>query len=135
MAVLGAIILLSGVACQRDAGVDYAREANPPKATTTAVSPPVEPAQPAGTVELTEYSIRMPQTLKAGKHVLTIVNAGKERHSIEIEGNGLEAGLSAPLSRGDQTRWEVTLTPGTYEVYCPVNDHQEKGMTTRLVVQ
>jgi uncharacterized cupredoxin-like copper-binding protein len=66
---------------------------------------------------------------------LTIVNAGKERHSIEIEGNGLEAGLSAPLSRGDQTRWEVTLTPGTYEVYCPVNDHQEKGMTTRLVVQ
>ena len=134
-------ILLTASSCQRDEGVDYAKETNPPKSTTSTVplsttdAPPPQMAEVPEGVELKEYTIRMAQTLPAGKHTFAVVNAGKETHSIEFEGNGLETGLPEPLSRGNKTTFEVTLKPGTYEVYCPVDDHQERGMTMKLVVK
>ena len=133
-------ILLMFIACQRDEGADYAKDGNPPKSTTSTVPlttdpPPGQTAEVAQGVELREYTIQMAQTLPAGKHTFAVLNAGKETHGLDIEGNGLETGLPEPLSRGSKTTWEVTLKPGTYDVYCPVDDHQERGMTMKLVVK
>lgn len=124
------------------------RPAQNPQATDTSVSnaarevqtdvPTRTPAAPATAdqrVELVEWAIRMPQSLPAGKHAFSVVNAGKETHSFEIEGNGVHASLPQNLPRGNSSRVEVELKPGTYTVYCPVDGHKGKGMSTTLVVQ
>ena len=86
-------------------------------------------------VELIEYAIRMPQDLPAGKYSFAVVNSGTELHSMEIEGNGMEVKLPRELPRGEDATLDVTLQPGTYEVYCPVKGHKEKGMTTKITVR
>ena len=86
-------------------------------------------------VELTEYEIRMPDTLRAGDNVFTIVNAGKENHSFVIEGGGLHMALPGPLPRGDSATLEAGLNPGTYTVSCPVDGHKGKGMSKTVTVQ
>ena len=86
-------------------------------------------------VELNEYAIRMPQDLKAGAQSFFVVNSGKETHSLEIEGNGVELRLPADLARGDDASLDVNLKPGTYTVYCPVDGHRQKGMETKITVK
>ena len=144
------LLLLVCVACTPHEKDDLANE-RPRRTQATATTPStgtnVTPAQernPANQiggsaaatqgVQLIEYQIRMPQTLRAGSQTLTIANGGKEQHSFEIEGNGVHAGIK-PLSRGDSTTLTVDLPPGTYEVYCPVDGHKGKGMTATVVVQ
>jgi uncharacterized cupredoxin-like copper-binding protein len=145
------ILTFTVVACGREAGESAsATGTNPPQASTSADSTmsPVVPtssdfpgnkiggaATPSQQVELSEYQIRMPQSLAAGKHSFSVVNSGKETHNFEIEGNGIEAKLPSDVSRGDSATLDVDLKPGTYTVYCPVKGHKEKGMTTTLVVK
>jgi len=84
-------------------------------------------AAPMQAVQLIEYSIRMPQTLTAGKQAFHVVNGGKELHSFEIEGNGVHARLPSELSAGSESHLDVDLKPGTYTVYCPVKGHKNVG--------
>lgn len=86
-------------------------------------------------VQLTEYEIRLPDTFPAGTQQLHIVNAGKENHGFILEGAGGQQRLPSPLSRGDSAELTVTLRPGTYTVYCPVDGHRGKGMSRSLVVK
>src|SRR5512142_289324 len=79
-------------------------------------------------VDLTEYEINMPDTLAAGPESLLITNAGKELHSLAIQGNGVALALRQPLTPGDSTTWNVDLKPGTYNFYCPEDGHKGKGM-------
>ncbi len=155
MVILPAVIIVL-VACYRESR-DYAKS-GPPEATTTvtpttagadntALNPvnapqldfPTKRSGEAATatqpVELSEYSIHMPQTLTAGAQTFKIVNAGKRKHSFEIEGNGIEVKLPTDLPAGDQATLEVMLKPGTYTVYCPVDHHKGKGMSTTLTVK
>jgi uncharacterized cupredoxin-like copper-binding protein len=92
-------------------------------------------AAPMQAVQLIEYSIRMPQTLTAGKQSFHVVNNGKELHSFEIEGNGVHSRLPTDLSAGSESHLDVDLKPGTYTVYCPIKGHKERGMTTTITVQ
>ena len=36
------------------------------------------------------------------------------------------------LKPGQNTVFIVKLPPGTYDAYCPVDDHREKGMAAKL---
>jgi hypothetical protein len=152
--VLSAILFVSS--CGRDVKVDYS-QSGPPANTTTVVppssrgenadlNPVVEPqlemptkrpplANPVQIVELSEYAIRMPTSIPPGKHSFRVMNAGTEKHNFEIEGNGVEVKLPFDLTRGDMKTIDVSLKPGTYEVYCPVDDHKGKGMKTTLTVK
>jgi uncharacterized cupredoxin-like copper-binding protein len=38
------------------------------------------------------------------------------------------------LRRGERTTLTVRLAPGTYKWYCPVGDHERRGMTGRVRV-
>ena len=112
------------------------REAQPPLvAPPTATTGERATAATGQEVQLIEYAIRMPQTLQAGKQSFQIENAGKEMHSLEIEGNGIHEGIESPLSRGSRAGLEIDLPPGTYTVYCPVEDHRQRGMTLQVTVQ
>ncbi|MBV9493119.1 MAG: hypothetical protein JOZ54_02650 [Acidobacteria bacterium] len=115
----------------------HAREMNPP-------APPQnelpsarigEAAPPEIQVEVTEYAIRIPPQIPAGHQTLTITNSGKEKHGLVLESDGHEYALPEPLARGAKGSLNVDLKPGTYNVYCPVPGHKEKGMSTTVVVK
>ncbi len=112
----------------------------PPAADNRAKMNPVAPPNSAAAnaqprLELNEYEIRMPDTLAAGHHSFTVVNSGKQNHSLVIDGNGAHTALPQQLMRGDSTQLDVDLKPGTYTFYCPVDGHKGKGMTRTVTVQ
>jgi hypothetical protein len=92
-------------------------------------------AQPEIAIELTEYSIKVPPTIPAGHQTLSVVNTGKEAHSLAIEAEGHEFRLPEPIRRGDRGTLVVELKRGKYSVYCPVDNHKGKGMVTTVEVR
>jgi uncharacterized cupredoxin-like copper-binding protein len=90
---------------------------------------------PAIDVQLTEYEIRMPDTLPAGRQHFKIANAGKQTHNFVIEGPGVSQKLDSDLTRGDTGEMTIDLPAGSYTVYCPVDGHRGRGMQRTLVVK
>jgi uncharacterized cupredoxin-like copper-binding protein len=85
-------------------------------------------------VSLAEFAISMPTSLPAGRVTFAITNDGTMPHSFEIEGNGVEKALKNPLEPGQTDMLSVNLDPGTYTVYCPVDDHRGQGMELEVTV-
>lgn len=96
---------------------------------------PSRQSPPAIDVQLTEYTIEMPDTLTAGTQSFTVTNAGTMKHNFAIEGPGVMEKLASDLTRGDSAPMTVNLQKGTYTVYCPVDGHRGKGMTRTITVQ
>src|SRR4051812_8850799 len=90
---------------------------------------------PAIDVQLTEYEIRMPDSLPAGRTHFKIANAAKQTHNFVIEGAGISQKLDSDLTRGDTGEITVNLPAGTYTVYCPVDGHRGRGMQRTIVVR
>jgi uncharacterized cupredoxin-like copper-binding protein len=86
-------------------------------------------------VTLADYRIEMPATLSPAQFTFNVTNSGTHEHSFEIEGEGIEKALDRPLQPGQSAKLVADLRAGTYTVYCPVADHEERGMTRPLVVQ
>jgi plastocyanin len=160
--IVCAIALIALTACPYGGPHRDESQNSPPKSSTTATNPrvgadetghasnmnPIVPPQtampssriapaasPETNVELTEYSIHMPQTLTAGPQHFRITNSGKQNHNFVITGNGVQAELPNDLTRGDSSDVTVDLKPGTYTVFCPVDGHRSKGMQTTLNVK
>ena len=137
------LIVLFAAACQQETAQmtqETHHGANPPTQTVPNTAP-LGRDRLGGSVtgdqavQLLEYEIRMPKTFPAGQRAFHVVNAGKEVHSFEIEGNGLHGRLPSELSAGDESHYAINLAPGTYTVYCPVKDHKQRGMTTTITVE
>jgi uncharacterized cupredoxin-like copper-binding protein len=140
------LILFSGlslIGCQtRETATPAETVATDTSAVSTAAGPAVSTettatAAPSNrvSVHLVEYEIHMPTTIPAGTTTFDVENAGKRKHSIEIEGNGIEVELEPVLEPGGKGSLTVELRPGTYKVYCPVGDHADKrGMVTSINV-
>jgi uncharacterized cupredoxin-like copper-binding protein len=81
---------------------------------------------------------------KPGTYTFKAENKGSTQHSLEIEGKGLksegseggEAELEQVLNPGQSGVLTVTFQrPGTYEMYCPVDGHEQEGMKGEVVVK
>jgi uncharacterized cupredoxin-like copper-binding protein len=80
-----------------------------------------------------------------GTYTFKAENKGSTQHSLEIEGKGLkseegseggEAELEQVLNPGQSGVLTVTFQrPGTYEMYCPVDGHEQEGMKGEVVVK
>ena len=102
-----------------------------------AVALPARRAEPAPVeVTLSEWTVRLSSaTVPAGPVAFTVTNSGSIPHALEVEGQGTEQ--QTPLIQpGSSATLTLTLTPGTYEVYCPVGEdsHKKLGMETHLKV-
>jgi plastocyanin len=86
-------------------------------------------------VQLTEYEIRMPDSLAAGPQQFRIANGGKLTHNFVIEGPGISQKLASDLPRGDTVELTMNLPAGSYTVYCPIDGHRGKGMQRTVVVR
>ncbi|WP_328929863.1 cupredoxin domain-containing protein [Streptomyces sp. NBC_00190] len=104
----------------------------------TSTAKPPEPAKEAGvtqvTADLTDFRIALSQqTFKAGDYSFAVKNSGQHDHALEIEGPTDEKATKT-LEPGASETLKVTLASGTYEIYCPVDGHKDKGMKTEITV-
>ena len=104
------------------------------EATNAGATPAVSAAGETVTVSVKEFTIAMPTELPAGPTTFEIANDGSVEHSFEIEGQGIEEELEPHLQPGASGTLTVDLAPGTYEVYCPVDEHADHGMRLDLTV-
>lgn len=145
------LLLLPFAACGRDEG-DYTTTAASSDTVTTspdtadarfdpkaaqATAPPSKIAliQQDVQVTLVDHEIHMTGSLSPAQVTFNVTNAGTREHSFEVEGEGIEKALDRSLQPGQSAKLIVDLHAGTYKVYCPVADHEERGMTRTLVVQ
>ena len=107
-------------------------------------------------IKETEFELS-PSTVtlhKPGTYAFKAEDDGSTQHSLEIEGEGVksegsegeeseggedeggEAQLEQPLDPGQSGVLMVSFQkPGTYEMYCPVDGHEQMGMKGKVVVK
>jgi uncharacterized cupredoxin-like copper-binding protein len=94
---------------------------------------------PAGhpiSVSETEFKVALPaQKVAPGKVTFTVRNAGKIQHDLVVSGPGVTGAAKTPLLNPGQTaKLTVTLTAGSYTLYCSVPGHRAAGMAAKLTV-
>jgi uncharacterized cupredoxin-like copper-binding protein len=71
---------------------------------------------------------------KPGTYTFKATNNGHIGHALEIEGHGIEQ-KTATIGPGKTATLQVEFSKaGSYEVYCPIDDHKNKGMKASLTV-
>jgi plastocyanin len=87
-------------------------------------------------VKLSEWNVALSQaSVAAGPVTFVITNAGSIPHGFEVEGEGIEQEIET-IQPGASDTLTLTLTSGSYDVYCPVGEdsHKKLGMDTHLKV-
>ncbi len=105
--------------------------------TGTQAEQPTPAGPPAETISITETEFKLdPADIeidKAGVVEFEVENAGSVTHALEVESADLEE-KTEEIAPGESATLKVELEPGTYELYCPVGDHEDRGMTGELRV-
>jgi nitrite reductase (NO-forming) len=95
-------------------------------------------AQPAGSTKVTMTEFKFdPSSLSVsnGKVVFWLVNSGTTQHDMAIrDSSGNTIATSELLSVGDQKEFDVTLSAGTYTIFCSQPGHEASGMKGTLTV-
>jgi len=131
---IGAAVAVPIVGCGGSSDDDSTSNAATPASTTGGG------ASGAGaTVDLTATDFKFDPsdpTVKSGEVTFKLNNGGQTTHSLEVEDvNGEDVELEADVSPGSSGTVKADLKPGTYEFYCPVDNHKEMGMTGEITVK
>ena len=139
------MIAVVAASCGGDA--DTAEQAEAPAMdTSTATTTDAELMLPPSNVDvrsidatLAEWSITLSQdSVSAGVIAFNVRNAGSVVHRFEVEGNG-EEWESEDIAPGGDVKMSLSLSPGEYKVYCPIDpngtSHEDRGMVTTLRVR
>lgn len=143
--------MILAAACGGNEKTDETWLGTPPPESTTAASTTdaTHPASPGGTavvpdvtagstvlVMLNDNSLAVrEQSIPPGPAVLTIENGGTQVHNLVVEGNGLNRTTEGTIAAGASGTLEVTFTPGTYTLYCPVADHRQNGEEATIQIR
>ena len=87
-------------------------------------------ADPSGQLKFDKTTL----SAKAGKVTLDMANPSDVPHAIAVKGNGIDKDGKVAQKGGD-SEITVSLKPGTYEFYCPVDQHEQSGMKGTLTVK
>jgi uncharacterized cupredoxin-like copper-binding protein len=71
---------------------------------------------------------------KAGNVTITLTNPSPVQHAIAVDGNGASK-VGSTVGTGGKSTITVSLKPGTYKFYCPVDGHRAAGMEGTLTVK
>jgi len=111
-------------------------------ATPSAASSPTAAASPSaaavgtsvGVIEK-EFSITLAQpSFSAGTFTFAIQNQGSFPHNLMVEGPGVDKKSSPTLAPGASGSLTVDLQKGSYELWCGVDGHKDKGMQMKITV-
>jgi plastocyanin len=82
-----------------------------------------------------EFSITLATTsFKAGTYTFNVTNSGSFPHNLKIAGPGVAAAGTAKIAPGGTGSVTVTFQAGSYELWCGVPTHKEKGMDMTITV-
>jgi uncharacterized cupredoxin-like copper-binding protein len=96
---------------------------------------PVSVATTTVVVAETEYSITLPRTtFSAGTYTFQVSNQGQYSHNLTVEGPGVDKAATATLQPSQSGVVTVTLMAGTFELWCSVDSHKDKGMDVTITV-
>jgi phosphohistidine phosphatase SixA/plastocyanin len=134
--VLSAVLLTSAAICTKDLEAQAAANSGT-YSSSPAVTPATqrESASPVS-VRLSEWKLELSRlTVPTGEVDFTVTNGGTMLHAFEVEGQGLEKDLE-PIAVGATSTLRLTLPPGTYELYCPIDGgtHKKMGMIAHIEV-
>jgi plastocyanin len=135
-AVLGGVAVLTA-ACGGSGGSAPSGGSSAAAAPTTASSGQAagSTSGPQVTATLTEYKIALStSTFAPGTYTFVAKNAGQVGHALEIDGPGVSDQKTGGLQPGGSADLTVTLSAGTYEIWCPVPGHKALGMDTKITV-
>jgi plastocyanin len=100
---------------------------------TTGSAPPGDTAERIEVAQH-EYSITLPRyDFSAGTYTFTVDNLGQTGHDFAITGPGVDTIKRMPA--GTEAEIIVTLQPGTYELWCSIDNHRTRGMRQTVIVQ
>jgi plastocyanin len=105
----------------------------------TACGSKSEESAPAGgqAIAISETEFKLdPSGVKvdqAGSYTFKVTNNGSVDHALEVEGPGGEQ-KTETIKPGQSAELTVALEDGSYEIYCPVDGHRDKGMEGMLTV-
>jgi len=83
-------------------------------------------------VTLTDFSIEMELSPRAGITTFVVTNDGAVDHSFALVGGALDARFDEPLAPGEARTITTDLDAGVYEVFCPIADHEQRGMSLSI---
>lgn len=104
--------------------------------TSTPSTPPTTAAQVV-MIQEKEFSLDPAQiTVKAGTITFNLTDAGKFPHDLHIAPTGTtsEIGASQQMTAGGTGTVTVTLKAGTYDMWCGVDSHRQRGMQGTITV-
>jgi uncharacterized cupredoxin-like copper-binding protein len=82
-----------------------------------------------------EFSITLSQSaFKPGTYTFQVSNRGQFPHNLTLEGPGVDRQASPTLQPGQNGTVTVTLQAGSYEIWCSVDSHKDKGMQLKITV-
>jgi plastocyanin len=110
-----------------------------PPTPAPATPPSEEPKSEVGHlgVKAVEYSYTLSRPeVSAGEVIVELNNQGEDPHNLVLEHEGSEdPKLEIPSTPSVmQASAQLTLSPGTYRLYCSLYKHEAKGMQATLVV-
>jgi uncharacterized cupredoxin-like copper-binding protein len=121
--------------------------ATPPIVTAAPVSaadptpPPVtepEPSLGRLSVKAKEWSLTLSNSdpIAAGEAIVELNNEGTDSHNLVLQGEDVgDPLLEVPeAGRGEHRTARLTLHPGTYQLWCSLPEHKERGMSVALQV-
>ena len=135
---LSVVLLAASVACSRDESAEalsYLPADGLPSRALEAGAAKDERARSVS-VRLSEWKLVPSRlTVPTGEVTFTVTNAGTTLHAFEVEGQGIEKEIE-PLKVGATGTLRLTLPPGSYELYCPIDSgaHKKMGMIAHLEV-
>lgn len=89
-------------------------------------------------VLLMAWEIGMHEHAHPGPVVFRVTNRGSRRHGFVVERSeidGFRRRFDGLLNPGETRHLQLDLTEGTYEVYCPAEQHAVRGMRLLLRVE
>jgi len=130
-AAAAAALALGGCGEQRDAGGTVRTSPTPVDAPAAATAGVIATTD----VSLVDYRLEPPNPRlpRPGKISFVATNDGQTRHALRVDGPAGEVS-SVALRPGERTTVTLRLPAGTYKWYCPIGDHERRGMTGRVRV-
>jgi uncharacterized cupredoxin-like copper-binding protein len=86
-------------------------------------------------VTLKDFSITVAPgtTFKPGTYTFVVTNQGPSSHNLTIDGPGVSDSATPTFAPGTKTL-TVTLSNGSYDLFCSVPGHKALGMNTHITV-
>jgi uncharacterized cupredoxin-like copper-binding protein len=129
-ASVGAVAVLASACASGTTNSSSTTATNAPSAAAAASANPTQV-----TVKMNEFGLALStQTFAPGTYSFVASNVGHTVHALEINGPGVSDQKTPSVAAGQSATLTVTLQAGSYEFYCPVDSHKEKGMDTRITV-